>query len=314
MFFGTPHTGVNGAEFQAALTNICCIFVSGNSKLLRTLTRDSDQLRILSDLYTPIARDIKTVIFYEEYETPLIGKMSMMIVPAALAVIPGAENVEALPLHKHHIDMVKYSSADDLAFQTVVTWIKSMAQVAVSKVHSSWQQEIRMREPDDQKLANVCLKFGLPFQNLQFTGRTKELQLLSDIVEGAGKGQRKIAVLHGLGGIGKTDIGVQYAWQNFAVYTSVWWIHSATAEVLKRSLMTAAQNLIHHLAANYASGQPDYIVIARDLGIAGLIDASGQLVYSAESNDQRGLRVLCPNGCLWTEMTCGCWSLTIWMI
>ena len=79
MFFGTPHMGINGVEFQAALTNICRIFVSGNSKLLRTLTRDSDQLRILSDLYTPIARDIKTVIFYEEYETPLVGKMSMMV-------------------------------------------------------------------------------------------------------------------------------------------------------------------------------------------------------------------------------------------
>jgi hypothetical protein len=49
--------------------------------------------------------------------------------------------------------------------------------------------------------------------------------------------------------------------------------------------MTAAQNLIYHLAANYASGQPDYITIACDLGIAGLIDASGQLVFSAESND-----------------------------
>jgi hypothetical protein len=132
----------------------------------------------------------------------------------------------------------------------------------------------------------ACLKFGLPSQNLQFTGRTKELQLLSAIVEGAGKGQRKIAVLHGLGGIGKTDIAVQYAWQNLAVYTSVWWIHSATAEGLKRSLMTATQCLIHHLAANYASGQPDYIVIACDLGIAGLIDASGQLLDSAEPNDQ----------------------------
>ena len=138
-------------------------------------------------------------------------------------------------------------------------------------------------EPDYQ---NYCLKFGLPCQNLQFTGRTKELQLLSDIVKGAGKGQRKIAVLYGLGGIGKTDIGVQYAWQNLAIYTSVWWIHSSTAEVLKQSLVTAAQNLIHHLAANYVSGQPDYIAIARDLGIAGLIDASGQLVYSVESNDQ----------------------------
>ena len=141
-------------------------------------------------------------------------------------------------------------------------------------------------ELDDQRLVDVCLKFGLPPQNLQFTGRTKELQLLSDIVMGAGKGQRKIAVLHGLGGIGKTNIVIQYAWQNFAVYTSVWWIQSATTEVLKQSLVTAVQNLIHHLAANHPSGQLDYITIARDLGIAGLIDASGQLVYSPESDDQ----------------------------
>jgi len=62
-----------------------------------------------------------------------------------LAVIPGAVDADALPLHKHHIDMVKYSSVDDLAFRTVVTHIKSMAEVAVLEVHSNWQQDIRMR-------------------------------------------------------------------------------------------------------------------------------------------------------------------------
>jgi len=62
-----------------------------------------------------------------------------------LAVIPGAVDADALPLHKHHIDMVKYCSADDLAFRTVVTCIKSMSEVAVSEVHSNWQQEIRMQ-------------------------------------------------------------------------------------------------------------------------------------------------------------------------
>ena len=71
--------GTNGAEFQAALTNICRIFVSGNSKLLWTLTRDSDHLRLLSELYLPISQDFKTVLFYEEYKTPLIGGLSMMV-------------------------------------------------------------------------------------------------------------------------------------------------------------------------------------------------------------------------------------------
>jgi hypothetical protein len=139
---------------------------------------------------------------------------------------------------------------------------------------------------DNQQLANFCLRFDLPPPNLQFTGRTKELQLLSDIVKGAGKDQRKVAVLHGLGGIGKTDIVLHYAWQNAAAYTSVLWIHSATKEVLKRSLMIAAQNLIQHLAAHCAPGKPDYTAIACDLGIAGLINASGQLVYNPESDSQ----------------------------
>jgi NB-ARC domain len=121
---------------------------------------------------------------------------------------------------------------------------------------------------------------------LQFTGRTIELQLLSNIVKGAGKDQRKVAVLHGLGGIGKTDIVLRYAWQNVAAYTSVLWIHSATKEILKRSLMTAVQNLIQHLATHYAPGQPNYTAIACDLGTAGLINTSGQLVYNPESDGQ----------------------------
>ena len=114
----------------------------------------------------------------------------------------------------------------------------------------------------------------------------KELKLLSDIVQGAGKNQRKVAVLHGLGGIGKTDIALQYVWQNHAAYTSILWIHAATAEVLKCSFMSFAQNLIQHLAASYHPGQPDYTEIACDLGIAGLINTSGHLIYNAESDDQ----------------------------
>ena len=114
----------------------------------------------------------------------------------------------------------------------------------------------------------------------------KELQQLSDIVQGAGKNQRKVAVLHGLGGIGKTDIVAQYSWENCAAYTSVLWIHAATAEVLKCSFMLATQNLVQHLAANYGPGKQDFTEIAHDLGIAGLIDMSGQLVYKAGSNDE----------------------------
>jgi len=286
MFFGTPHIGANGVEFQAALTNICRIFVSGNSKLLGHLTRDSDHLRFLSELYLPISQDFKTIFIYEEYKTPLVGGMSILIVPAASAVVPGTIDADAIPLHKHHINMVKFSSANDLAFQTVLSCITSMVQVAVLKVNHNWERGIEIKKLDDQKTANFSLTFDLPAQNLHFTGRVKELRLLSDIVQGTGKNQCKVAVLHGLGGIGKTDIVLQYAWQNRASYTSIQWIHAATAEVLKGSFMSVAQNLIQHMAACYHPGQPDYMGIACALGIAGLINSSGQLIHNAESDDQ----------------------------
>jgi hypothetical protein len=66
-------------------------------------------------------------------------------VPAALAVIPGAVDVDAIPLHKHHINMVKFGSVDDLAFRTVLPHIMSMVQAAVVEVNNQWEQEIRMR-------------------------------------------------------------------------------------------------------------------------------------------------------------------------
>jgi hypothetical protein len=62
-----------------------------------------------------------------------------------LAVVRGAVNVDALPLHKHHISMVKYSSADDLAFQIVLPHIKLMFQVAVPEVQGNWVREFKMR-------------------------------------------------------------------------------------------------------------------------------------------------------------------------
>jgi hypothetical protein len=139
-------------------------------------------------------------------------------------------------------------------------------------------------EIGDKKYAGF--RYGLPHRNLQFIGRLKELQQLSDIVHGAGKDQRKVAVLHGLGGIGKTDTVLEYVWQSHATYTSIVWIHAATAEVLKRSFMSVAQHLIDHLVASCRPVQPDFTEIAHDLGIAGLINASGHLVYEVKSDDQ----------------------------
>jgi len=266
VFFGTPHAGANGAEFQAVLNNIVRIFVPGNSKILQLLKRDSDYLRYLTELYSPISSHFKTVFFWEEFNTPLVKGASIMIVPRTSAVVSGATNSVAIALHKHHIDLVKYSSEHDGAFETVSDQISVMMKSGFLEVTDSWLLEMKMKKIGDKKSA--------------------ELQQLSDIVHGAGKDQRKVAVLHGLGGIGKTDIALEHAWQSHAAYTSILWIHATTAEVLKHSLISVAQHLIDHLVANQSPVQQDFIEIAHDLGIAGLINGSGLLVYDVESDNQ----------------------------
>jgi hypothetical protein len=78
-------------------------------------------------------------------------------VPTASAVVPGTVGADAIPLHKHHINIVKFGSVDDLAFQTVLTCINSMVQAAVAIVNSNWEWEIKMRS---QSLAIILYIFG----------------------------------------------------------------------------------------------------------------------------------------------------------
>ena len=137
----------------------------------------------------------------------------------------------------------------------------------------------------DGSHTDYCLRLDLPPQNLHFTGRQQELKQLSDIVQGAGRNQRKIAVLHGLGGIGKTNIVLQYAWQEYATYSCIVWICAASTETLRLSFIQVVESLIEHLTAKFGYPHPDFTKIAAYLGIHGLIDFSGQLVYNVQSTD-----------------------------
>ena len=131
------------------------------------------------------------------------------------------------------------------------------------------------------------LILGLPPQNLQFIGRKAELQQLSEMLNPSEDRQRRVAVLHGLGGVGKTNIALHYAWQNYTAYSFMIWVDAATQATINRSFISVAEHLIEHMATTLTSGQLDYVKIASNLGISGLINTSGQLLYDAESDQQQ---------------------------
>ncbi len=84
---------------------------------------------------------------------------------------------------------------------------------------------------------------GVPTTSV-FIGRKSDLdsiakQLMPDEVHD----RRRICVIHGLGGIGKTQLAIEYARLHKDLYTSFFWIDGKTEESLLQSLLAIALRL-----------------------------------------------------------------------
>ena len=91
-------------------------------------------------------------------------------------------------------------------------------------------------------------------------------------------------VLHGLGGIGKTQLAIQYAYIHQEDYTSVWWVNASTTQTLSRGFLGIAQQLLSYHAKKTTGGlKPDNAQIAAALGLPpDVVDQNGKLTTSTD--------------------------------
>ncbi len=83
---------------------------------------------------------------------------------------------------------------------------------------------------------------SVPPKNPNFTGRRELLDQLGERL-GAGTTAVLPAALHGMGGIGKTQMAVEYIYRHLADYDIVWWIQATEATQIRTSLTELAQHL-----------------------------------------------------------------------
>lgn len=75
----------------------------------------------------------------------------------------------------------------------------------------------------------------------RFVGRDEELHRIHEELQY--DGSRKTVVVHGLGGMGKTQLALAYAQQHRDEYSAVFWLNSKDVDTLKQGYVTAAKRL-----------------------------------------------------------------------
>ena len=170
-----------------------------------------------------------------------------------------------------------------------------MPSIPVSNFQSNYNRPIYKRShcnifflAVDQGLhVSYSVPMRLPFhKNVNFTGRERELAEIHTTLYScdAATERRRVVVLHCLGGIGKTQLAIQYAYDYQKDYTSIWWVNASTTQTLSQGFLGIAQQLLSHYTKKTLAGlKPDNAQIAAALGLPpDVVDRNGKLVMSKD--------------------------------
>jgi len=84
---------------------------------------------------------------------------------------------------------------------------------------------------------------GVPIRNRNFTGRVALLNRLGDALRKSSKASVLPQTLHGMGGVGKTQLVVEYVYRHIEEYDLVWWIPAEQTSSVLSSLTQLAERL-----------------------------------------------------------------------
>jgi hypothetical protein len=93
---------------------------------------------------------------------------------------------------------------------------------------------------------------------------------------------REVVVLHGLGGVGKSTIALEYSFRCINSYSAIFWA-DATSEA---SLLQSARGIVEYLVSHYASQGIPYREIGAFLRLRRLLGDDGDIVI-VEAGERR---------------------------
>jgi hypothetical protein len=104
-------------------------------------------------------------------------------------------------------------------------------------------------------------------------------------VSGAGETKpipRRVVILHGLGGVGKSTIALEYSFRRSKSYTSVFWADASS----EASLFRSARGIAEHLVSYYVGQGVPYEEVVNFLRLGGLLGHDWQIL-AVEGGERR---------------------------
>ncbi|KAI9889078.1 MAG: hypothetical protein M1814_005801 [Vezdaea aestivalis] len=249
-FLGVPHRGADSARWAnvaACILKTSSLGISTNNALVADLLRNSPTLNDIQDQFIDRTQNLMIYSFYETQKTS-----GMIVVDKSSATI-GITNEKLFPIDANHRTICQFPSLESTEYGAVGKWIVDLVESAT--------KEAAQRRSDGNIAATADLSidvasseplsndFRIPFYLLDapeidyFTGRESLLLSIGQILLPSSKLQRKVVVLHGLGGMGKTQSAFRYAIQHQQDYTAVLWFNAKTEDTLKQSFQKNTKRL-----------------------------------------------------------------------
>ncbi|VUC24625.1 unnamed protein product [Clonostachys rosea] len=253
VFLGTPHRGSRTAGWGVIAAKLARLtFSDPNMKLVESLDVDSMALDTIHEEFINILYDLQIQIhsFQEGCGVATIpGRVEKIVddVSSKLGLPQALERVETLDAD--HRQMVKCTGREDYRYQTIRGVIQHFirrSQVDTSSAtkitNMTASLSLKAEEPGLNTKEGDQAFFHIPFNlNPRFVGRDDVLFKISTALF-TNDGYNKLALV-GLGGIGKSQIAIQFAFwvQKNKPEFSVFWLSAlskASFEQSCREIMT----------------------------------------------------------------------------
>lgn len=170
----------------------------------------------------------------------------MQVVPASSAIIGNAcERQDSI--HADHRDMCRFEFANE-GFRKICSSIIDMIDRAQEALLCGLLPKAHQRTESDEDTSDrthAVIQFDSLTRKVgTFVGRKELLEQMRGSLQSSDDSDRKrILYLLGMGGVGKTQLALEYAQQNLSSYKNVFWVSMASEETASLGFRSIYQRL-----------------------------------------------------------------------